>query len=398
MRSTTRMLTQLAALALVAGLIGIPAASPAAVPFEIDTFEPLTGQAAFLGQQTAKALTAIEDYVNVHGGINGRPLKIVLADDQSSPQVAVQIASGYLAKKPAIIFGGSPSSSCNAVSGLIKDDGPVLYCYTPGVHPPPGSWIYSSGYSTVDLFTIATRYFRERGMNKIAIISTTDASGQEAEPTMAGILALPENHSVVLTTHERFGVSDISVAAQLERIRSSGAQMVIVWATGTPFGTVLRGMRDSGLTLPIVSSQGNMIYSQLESYRSILPAGTVYFPGIPVVVPEAVQNRGIRHAIDQFGTAMKSQGITKPDFPAAYAWDSLLIVVDAYRHLGFDATPAQMRDYINGVRGWQGIFGIMDYHNAPQRGVQADSCMMVRWNPDTARFVAVSMPGGAPIK
>jgi branched-chain amino acid transport system substrate-binding protein len=296
------------------------------------------------------------------------------------------------------MFGGSPSSNCNAVSGLIKDDGPVLYCFTPGVHPPPGSWIYSSGYSTIDLFTIATRYFRERGMSKIAIISTTDSSGQEAAPTMAGILALPENRSVVLTTHERMAATDISVAAQLERIRNSGAQVIIIWATGTPFGTVLRAMRDSGMTTPILSSQGNMIYSQLESYRSILPATTIYFPGIPVVVPDAVPNRGIRQAIDRFSIAMKTQNITKPDYPAAYVWDTVQIAVEAYRHLGTDATPAQMRDYINNVRGWQGIFGIMDYHNAPQRGVQADWCMMVRWDPDADRFFAVSRPGGIPIK
>lgn len=398
MRSKARMLCYLTSVALAFGLLGVPTPSPGADPFELYTFEPLTGQAAFVGQQTAKALAAIETYVNKNGGIKGRPIKIVLQDDQSSPQLAVQIVSQYIAKKPAIIFGGSPSSSCNAASGLVKDDGPVLYCFTPGVHPPPGSWIYSSGYSTIDLFTVGTRYFRERGLTKIAIISTTDSSGQEAEPTMAGILGLPENRSVTLATHERFAVSDISVAAQLERIKNSGAQVLIIWATGTPFGTVLRGMRDAGINLPILSSQGNMIYSQLDSYRSIMPTAPLYFPGIPVVVPEAVPDRGIRRAIDHFGEAMKTQNITKPDYPAAYVWDSMLIAVDAYRHLGTGATPAQMRDYINNVRGWQGIFGIMDYHNAPQRGVQADWCMMVRWDPEASRFVAVSKPGGGPLK
>jgi branched-chain amino acid transport system substrate-binding protein len=388
---------RLASILLTLALIAIPAASPGAEPFEIYADLPLTGQVAFIGSQTAKALAALEGYVNGRGGINGRPIKIVISDDQSSPQVAVQIMNQYLAKKPAIVFGGLLAAICNASTGVLKDDGPVLYCYTPGVHPSAGSWVYSSGYSTVDIFAAGMRYFRERGLTKIAIISTTDASGQEAAPTMAGILARPENRSIVLTDHEQFAVTDLSVTAQLERIKNSGAQMIITWVSGTPFGTVLRGLRDGGLSLPILSSQANMNYTQLENYRSIIPNSPVYFPGVPALVPDAIADRGVRRAVEQFNAAMKTQNVTRPDVGAALAWDNMLIVVDAYKHLGFNATPAQMRDYINKVGNWQGIYGIVDYAKTPQRGMSADWCMIVRWDPTASRFVAVSKPGGSPV-
>jgi branched-chain amino acid transport system substrate-binding protein len=387
---------RLASLAVALALLGLPSAGVAADPFEIYANLPITGQVAFIGSQTAKALTAIEGYVNAHGGINGRPIKIVVQDDQSNPQVAVQIVSQYVSKKPAIIFGGTSASLCNASAGVLKDDGPVLYCYTPGVHPPPGSWVYSSGYSAIDIFTAGIRYFRERGVTKIAIISTTDASGQEAGPSVAEILSKPENRGVTLTTNERFGVTDLSVVAQLERIKSSGAQMIITWVSGTPFGTVLRGLRDSGTNLPILSSQANMNYAQLRGYQSIWPNTTVYFPGVPALVPEAVPNRGVRRAIEEFNAAMRTQGIVQPDVAEAFAWDNMLIAVDAYKHLGVNATPAQMRDYINNVKGWQGIYGIVDYAKTPQRGMSADWCMVVRWDPAASRFVAVSKPGGSP--
>jgi len=384
--------------ALVAlALLGIPATSPAAEPFPIYVDLPLTGQAAFLGTQTAKAIAAAEGYVNAHGGINGRPVKLVVSDDQSSPQLAVQNVSQILAQKPAIVFGGELAAVCNATSSLVKTEGPVLYCYTPGVHPEPGSWIYSSGYSTIDLFGTGMRYFRERGLRKIAILSTTDASGQESGPTMGGILARPENHALVLADHEQFAVTDLSVTAQLERIKNSGAQLIIAWASGTPFGTILRGLRDSGIDIPVLSSQANMNYGQLLGYQSVWPSGEVYFPGIPALVPQAVSDRGVRRAIERFTAAMKTQGVDKPDTGGALAWDNMLIAVDAYRHLGFDATPVQMRDYINHVRGWQGIYGIVDYAKTPQRGMSGDWCMMLRWDPTGSRFVAVSKPGGIPL-
>ncbi len=227
-----RLASLLAALALV----GIPAVSPAADPFPIYVDLPLTGQAAFIGTQTAKALAAAERYVNARGGINGRPVKFVIGDEQSSLQIAVQNVNQIVAQKPAIVFGGTLAALCNASTSVVKNDGPVLYCYTPGVHPEPGSWVYSSGFSTIDMFATAMRYFRERGVTKIAILSTTDASGQESGPTMAGILARPENHSLSLVAHEQFGVTDLSVAAQLGRIKSSGAQVMLAWASGTLFG------------------------------------------------------------------------------------------------------------------------------------------------------------------
>jgi branched-chain amino acid transport system substrate-binding protein len=388
---------RLAPLFVALALFGIPAVSPAAEPFPIYADLPLTGQAAFIGTQTAKALAALERYVNARGGINGRPVKFVVDDDQSSPQIAVQNVNRIVAQKPAIVFGGTLAALCNASTGVVKNDGPVLYCYTPGVHPEPGSWVYSSGFSTIDMFATAMRYFRERGITKIAILSTTDASGQESGPTMAGILGRPENRSLTLVAHEQFGVTDLSVTAQLQRIKASGAQVMLAWASGTPFGTILRGLRDNGLDISVLSSQANMNYAQLEGYQSIWPSGDVYFPGIPALVPQSVPDPGVRHAIETFDAAMRTQNIARPDNGEALAWDSMLVTVDAYRHLGFKATPVQMRDYLNHVRGWQGIYGVVDYTKTPQRGMSGDWCMMMRWDPSGSRFFAVSKPGGTPI-
>jgi hypothetical protein len=60
-------------------------------PYEINAIVSLTGPAAFIGVSIAKTLGLVEAAANRHGGINGRPVKFVLADDQSSPQVTVQL-------------------------------------------------------------------------------------------------------------------------------------------------------------------------------------------------------------------------------------------------------------------------------------------------------------------
>jgi branched-chain amino acid transport system substrate-binding protein len=381
----------------ILSLLGVPIVSRGAEPpFEIYTIEPTTGPGAFVGQEAIKALAAVEAYVNKNGGIRGRPIKIVVRDDQTNPQIAVQIMSQYLEKKPAIIVGGLFNATCYAAAALLKDDGPVLYCYAPGVRTTP--WIYTTGYAIPWLVGAGVRYFRERGLTKVAMLTTNDANGQDTERGIGEVLAHPENQVMTVTTREHMALGDISIAAQIQKIKGSGAQACICWVAGTPFLTFLRGFRDAGMQIPVLTSNANISYSQLESYKAVWPDAPIHMVGFPALVPDAVPDRRVRGAVDRFTTAMRAGGITRPESGDAITWDMMLVIVDAYRHLGFDATATQMRDYINGIRNWSGIYGHMDYQASPQRGVLPEWTILVRWDPETAKFVAVSKPGGAPLK
>src|SRR5580704_1445949 len=183
-------------ISLVLAATLLPQGSQAADPFDIYVTLPLAGQVAFLGSETAKGVRALEAYVNKNGGIRGRPVHFVIADDQSNPAVEVQLMSQMIAKNPPIVIGGELVANCNAAAGLLKDNGPVLYCFSPGVHPPPGSWVYSSSFSTVDMMATSIRFLRQSGLTKIGTITTTDASGQDGDRTVDEVLAKPENRSV----------------------------------------------------------------------------------------------------------------------------------------------------------------------------------------------------------
>jgi branched-chain amino acid transport system substrate-binding protein len=387
------VLALLAAIALSA-LAGARAAEE---PFEIPTIESLTGGAAFVGTNTIKAIAAAEELANRTGGIRGRPLKFTIADDQTNPQLAVQIMSQILAKKPALVIGGMLASTCNAPAGLLKEDGPVFWCYSPGVRPPAGSWLFTTSYTSGDMLGAAVRYFRLRGYTKLAVLTSTDATGQDADRGIAEALAKSENSSVSVVEQEHFGISDITVSAQLGRIRAAGAQVLITYTTGTPFGTVLRGLQQADFTIPIFSSPGNSVPSQLESYKSIWPNAPIITLAPPVMVPEAVTDRRVRGAIQQFTGAMKAAHIERPDIGEMIAWDMLMMVIDTYRALGTNATAAQVRDHLAAIRGRPGIYGMIDFQANPQRGHLPDWMMIVRYDPLSGKFTALSKPGGAPL-
>lgn len=166
--------------AAVAALFLMAAASPGAIaadPYVIYAVLPLSGGAAFLGKGEADALHVFTDQLNKAGGIKGRPLDVEILDDQTNSEVAVELMNQALTHHPAIVLDGGPAATCRATAALIAS-GPLQYCLTPSVEPPPGSYQFSAMYSSADILGVSMRYLKARGFTKIAVLDGVDASAK----------------------------------------------------------------------------------------------------------------------------------------------------------------------------------------------------------------------------
>lgn len=379
------------ALALALGTLNTGAVA-AETPVELNALLPLTGPGAFIGQAGKQDLELIQTMVNRTGGIKGHPLRFVIADDQANPQVAVQLTSALIAKNVPVILGGVLANTCLAMVPLLAKAGPVNYCLSPGLHPKHGGYIFSAGVGVLDDAIGTVRFFREKGWKRVAIITATDAIGQEMDRSFATALALPENRGMQVVATEHFNPSDISVAAQVARVKTANPQAILTWVTGTPFGTLLRGLHDGGVDLPISSSTGNMSFAQMAQYRSFLPKN-LYFAGLRSMSRVGTNAGPVRDALDRYFGAFKTIG-GRPDVLNAMDWDPVIIVVDALRHLGPTATADQLRDYIDNLHGYAGTLGMYDFSDQEQRGLTINALVIDRWDSGKADFEAASKPGG----
>ena len=377
------------AVALCCALAEMPQASTAADPYEIDAMLSLTGGGSFTGHDMSQSLAGLEDYVNRTGGIAGRPLKFNIHDDQTSPQVAVQIFNEIASKHPAVVIGPAIAATCAAVGPLVTSI--VAYCLSPSARPAPGAYVFSTSTASADQLLAIMRYFGARGINRIATLTSTDATGQDAE---RGIVeAMAKVKGVDIVDREHFGTTDISVAAQIVRVKASNAQLLIAWTTGTPFGTVLRSVSDEGLTLPVLTTAGNMSLVQLKQYGGIVPK-ELLFPAVSGLTPKLVSNKATKDAVALFDSELAKQGAPLPGFVHQTVWDPGMIIISALRKIGPNATAAQVHDYIENLRGWVGINGPYDFVAVPQRGLGLSSVVITKWDPSSERWDAVSKGGG----
>jgi len=222
----------IALLALATAQVGRNTAI-AAEPFDVNVVLSLTGQGAFLGKQLQQSMQLIEGIANKSGGIGGRPLRFVFSDDQTNPQIDVQLFNDFIGKKAAVVIGPSFTAPCLAAAPLVLPSGPVMYCLSPAVHPTHGTNMFTVSASVVDDVSVFLRYFRLHGLTRIGVITSNDATGQDVVRAVNLAMARPENKTMKLVETDRFGLTDISVAAQMSRLKASNPDAIIAWTTGT---------------------------------------------------------------------------------------------------------------------------------------------------------------------
>ena len=387
-----RLSALLAVALLLVSLRSAALAQPA--PIEIDLMLSMTGPASFLGHAEGDAFLAAQKMINDRGGLNGRPLKLVISDDTSSAQVALQLANSFIAAKVPVFLGSPLASACASFLPIVAKAGPVDYCLSPPVRPPSGSYVFTAGASAYDLTTALIRYLREKGMTRFAILTTTDATGRDFEAGYISVIGRPENKALTIVGNEHFNPTDISASAQLARLKAANPQVLLTGAIGTPMGTILRGVQDVGLDMPVVSINGNMLYQEMAQFRSILPK-ELLFPSYRAMTEGDVRPGPIQDAQREFFKALKAANL-RPDAASVTGWDPLMIVLSAIKKFGPNATADQIHEYIETLHGFAGVNGIYDFRDGGQRGIGTQAIVVDRWDPAKNAFIVMSKPGGSP--
>lgn len=380
-------------IALLLLLAAPPARSATPAPFSIDVVVSQTGSAAFVGAGVMQSLGILAGVVNRQGGIRGTPIRFVFHDDQSSPQVAVQLYDNLIAQHVALILGPNAAATCGAVQPAVGTN-VVAYCLSPALTPVPGSYAYSSGMSALDISKTALRYALGRGWKRLAVINSTDATGASFNDNLIAGLALPENRSLTRTITEQFNPGDLTVSAQMARIKQAGADALFAFSLGTPFGTVMHGYTDAGLTLPVLTSTANMSLEQMAQYKQF-DMKNLYVVGFRYFDLPHIGRGPLHDAIETLSQAYRRAGV-KPDAQPGFTWDVGLLVVAALRAYGVHATAAQIKGFIDRQQSFVGVNGLYDFRAIPNRGIDYRSAIMTRWDPQKAYWFVVSAPGGAP--
>jgi branched-chain amino acid transport system substrate-binding protein len=384
-----------AALAVLVALVprSLPA-QPATIT--IDAILPMTGQAAFPGMAESQTLAAFEKYYNARGGVRGQPIHFDIHDDQSTPQVALQLANAIAARKMPVIVGSAFVGTCAPIGALVAANGPVQYCLTPAYTPPKDSYAFAATYGGPVSIKVFLLYAKQRGFKRLAYIDSTDASGIASAQMMTDMSKLPELHGLELVAAESIGNADVSATAQIAKIKAARPDVLFTSANGTTFGIVMHAMSDVGLDVPVLTTTANANVPQLRSLSAYLPK-ELFFNGFEYQLGDQHKDRQLREQGHAFADAF-AQIDVQPSALHALAWDPALIILSGYRQFGASMTAQQLRTFILAQRHFAGINGYYNFSSGDQHGLGGESVVMVGWDKGKQEFFAASNGGGTPLK
>ncbi len=268
--NVSRTLTVSCALALLASvsLAGRVGAAPASgTPIGVGVIISATGPYAPLGEPERNAFLIAEKDINEHGGIGGRPLKLLIQDDEGKADIAAQLATSLIGQSVPLIIGGTLTPTSAAISRVTQGS-KVLQIF---MTPTKQLWETKNGIAKY-LFEVTPAneleaakllgYARAKlGTKKLALMHDDAPYGTQGA---AVVTAEAANQKVPIVADEAFPITATDVTAQLGQVKASGADTVFIWTASPVAPLTVRQIRQLGMQIHIVGSTGIVSKSFLD--------------------------------------------------------------------------------------------------------------------------------------
>jgi branched-chain amino acid transport system substrate-binding protein len=380
----SRLLAIVLTVALVAALAGLAQAADQdkKEPIKLGAFFALSGPGAPIGTPTKLVAIMVADQINKAGGINGRPIELVMGDTESDPAKAATIAKKFIfTDKVAAIIGPTATGEAMNVKKIVEEAHMPTFM-TVGGDPPimpqtgPFTYIFKSPQRTSTAVKKVFAYLKEKKLTKLGMITASDPFGKDGA---AWLEKLAPEYGLTLVAKESFGPKDTDMTAQLTKIKNAGPQAIVCWTIGPAGAIVSKNKAQLGITLPLVQCHGQPgpEYIQLAGKASegdLMPATKL------MAADELPNNDPQKPVIKEFIHLYKDVYHYDKQFPinthSGYAWDAIYIVTNAVKKAGTE--PKALRDAIEQTKGYVGVSGIYTLTPEDHNGLGVDSMVMVQ--------------------
>lgn len=331
-----------------------------------------TGPASQLGVGEKQGAALAAARINAEGGIDGKDLKLVFADDQSKPDQALQQTRDLMKQGVAGIIGSSVVANCQAIGPLVEQSGPVEYCLSPGIDA--SGYVWSASAKTDALAEATMNYWKDQGISKVAIINTTDASGTDGGRAAK---AAADKVGMTVTAQVNYDPTAVSATSQLQQAMSSKPEALVVWATGTPVGVALKGIQQLGIDLPVMTTDGNLANAFLERIADYTPE-TLLIPATRDFWWQTLSKVDPAYELEQdYHEKYQSEYDEQPDFGPGVAYDAVLLMAEAIKDAG--STDADdIKSALEAIDGFDGVVGTYHMSADDHRGLGVEDVRMVQ--------------------
>lgn len=321
-------LSSFARLTGAAALVGLSAFAASAQtsgdPIKVGAIVSVTGAGAGLGGPERAGLLLAEKEINAKGGINGRPLKIIVEDDASNPDTALSKANDLVFNQKVVaLLGPSLTASTVAVGGVTHANKIPQIAFTgigPAVERERKCLAHVLPPQKLNAQALL-EYAKNIKATKIGVLH--DAG--YGNVVLAELKPMVDKYGVKLVAIEKFEIGATDTTTQAAKVKASQPDAIFIIATSaTPF----RNIKQIQATQPIVAAIGSSSYDYVNAMG---PAAD------NIVIPEFLVGEDPLPHQKAFVELFKQTYNSTPKNYEAAAYDAANIIAAALKKVGPDA-------------------------------------------------------------
>lgn len=371
MKRVSKVLTALVLGTVLAGLAAGCGGEKKADAIKVGANLEMTGGSASYGISSKNAIELAFKEINEKGGINGKQLELVVADNKSEAAEATNAMQKLVSQDNVVAVIGPNLSSSVIAASAINNSAKVLDIAPMATNP----------YVTVDQASGKTKDFNYRTCFIDPFQGTVMAKFATAELGVGNAAVLIDNSSDyakglaqffkenfvkeggAVTAEESYLQKDTDFKATLTKIKATNPDFLYVPGYYQEVGLIVKQARELGMNMPIAGGDG-WDSAKMPEIAGAAALNNTYFSSLYSPEDSSDINKNFVAAYE------KAYG-QKPDVFAALSYDSALLVAEAIKNAG-STEPAKISEAMAKINGFSGVSGSVtfdDKHNPVKSAV-----------------------------
>jgi branched-chain amino acid transport system substrate-binding protein len=355
-------------IALAAALLAT--AASAAEPIKVGAILAVTGPASNLGAPEARTLEMLVEQQNARGGVNGRPIQLLLKDSGGSPEKAVSFAKQLIDEEQVVaIIGPSTSGETMAIKAIAEQGQTILLSCAAAevIVNPLARWVFKVAPKDADAVDLIFARMKAAGTTRIGVLSSNTGFGKAGKDQIEKRAAA---HGITILAGETYDKAATDLTAEVTKLKAAGVQALLNWSIEPAQSIVLKNARQVGLDVPLYQSHG---FANVQYARAAGAAAEgVIFPASRIVVADALPAAHPQKAVvTAYKQAYEARFKEEVSSFGGHGYDAFTVLVKALGEGGTD--KEKVRAAVEGTRGLVGTAGVFTFSATDHNGLDASA-------------------------
>lgn len=330
-------------------------------PIKIGAILGISGRFAFVGGPQQQALQLAQEQINASGGIAGRPVEFIVYDDEVDETKSVPLANRLISEdKVVAIIGPSITVPALAVQPVVERAKiPNITLTSKAIwEGKDHSYVFhTTPREEVEVKSILSFIQRQLRVTKVGVIYDRQPYGTG---NLAFIKQFAPDFQLQVVAEEGIENNDTNADAQVQRVRSAGAEVVIMWVGDPAASSIAKAAQQAGWNVPIIGS------SAIAGPR---------FPELAGPAGEGVYSNSTYDTVNppprqkEFLEAFQAKFNSAPTQFAGFAYDAAFVLKAAIEAAGGKTDGESIRAGLLSMPPYEGVVATYDFEEDNHNGI-----------------------------